>query len=181
MKIRKLIPTAVLALSVCLFAPDASAGKAAKPKKGEKAPLPPAANIEDVQVKGVWTRAARKGENAYIFLTVKNESENPVRLKGGGVDVAKRVRVVKFVKHGAMLRPVMVGPVPVEGQETYTFEPGIAAIELQELTQDLKQGDLLPITIAFARAGEIEIEAEIDSRSAVRYPEPPDALEDKKK
>jgi len=35
--------------------------------------------------------------------------------------------------------------------------------------------------IAFARAGEIETEVEIDSRSAVRYPDPPEKLEDKKK
>ena len=170
-----------IAVTAGLLAVGGDAFAAAKSKKSKKEALPPPANIDDVHVKGVWTRAARKGENAYIFLTVKNESESPVRLKGGGVDVAKRVRVVKFVKHGAMLRPVMVGPVPVEGQETFNFEPGIAAIELQELTRDLKKGDVLPITIAFARAGEIEIEAEIDSRSAVRYPDPPDALEDKKK
>lgn len=40
---------------------------------------------------------------------------------------------------------------------------------------------MLSITIAFARAGEKEIEVEIDSRSAVRYPAPPEKLEEKKK
>lgn len=168
-------------MAIGLFAMGAAAGEAAKPKKGEKLPPPPPANIEDVHVKGVWTRAARKGENAYIFLTVKNDSESPVRLKGGDVDVAKRVRIVQFKKHGPMLRPVMIGPVPVAGHEIFHFEPGIVALELQELTEDLNKGDVLPITIAFARAGEKEVEVEIDSRSAVRYPDPPEKLEEKKK
>ena len=177
---RKALQVAVVALCAASAAPGAVAGDA-KPKKGKKAPPPPPAKIEDIHLKGLWTRAARKGENAYIFLTVKNGSESPVRLKGGDVDVAKRVRIVQFKSHGPMLRPVMVGPVPVEGHETFNFEPGVAALELQELTRDLNKGDVLPITIAFARAGEIETEVEIDSRSAVRYPEPAEAEEKEKK
>lgn len=164
-----------------LAAQGAEAVKAAKPKKGDKPPPPPPANIEDVHVEDARMRAARKGENGYIFLTVKNESDQPVRLKGGDFDIAKCVRIVQFKKHGPMLRPVMIGPVPVEGRETYIFEPGIVALELQELTSELHKGDVLPITIAFARAGEKEIEVEIDSRSAVRYPAPPEKLEEKKK
>lgn len=179
---RKFVQSVAVALIVGLMSIGADAGAPAKPKKkGEKAPLPPPTNIEDIHVKGIWTRAARKGENAYIFLTVRNDSESAVRLKGGEVNVAKRVRIDQFKKHGPMLRPVMVGPVPVEGHEVFHFEPGVAALELQELTRDLHKGDMLPIVIAFARAGEIETEVEIDSRSAVRYPDPPEKLEDKKK
>lgn len=174
MRLRNGLQVTAIALSIGLMAVGAEAGAPAKPKKGEKAPPPPPANIEEVHIKGAWMRAARRGENGYIFLTVKNESASQVRLKGGDVDVAKRVRIVQFKKHGPMLRPVMIGPVPVEGHETYNFEPGIVALELQELTRDLQKGAVLPVTIAFARAGEKDVEVEIDSRSAVRYPEPPE-------
>ncbi|MGZ0244861.1 MAG: hypothetical protein ACKVH1_02560 [Alphaproteobacteria bacterium] len=43
-----------------------------KPAKKEKAPEQPAANVEDIHVGGVWTRAARKGEKNHIFLTIEN-------------------------------------------------------------------------------------------------------------
>ena len=178
---RKFFQSVAVALIVALMSIGADAGAPAKPKKGDKAPLPPPANIEDVHVKGIWTRAARKGENACIVLTVRNDSESAVRLKGGEVNVAKRVRIVQFEKHGPMLRPVIVGLVPVEGHEVFHFEPGVAALELQEPTRDLHKGDMLPIVIAFARAGEIATDVEIDSRSADRYPDPPEKLEDKKK
>ena len=62
--------------------------------------------------------AARRGENGYIFLMVKNESDSPERLAGGDIDVAKRARIVQFKKHGPQLRPVIIAPVPVEGHET---------------------------------------------------------------
>ena len=42
-----------------------------KPAK-KKAPEQPAANVEDIHVGGVWTRAARKGEKPHIFLTIEN-------------------------------------------------------------------------------------------------------------
>ena len=72
MPLRKSVQTAVFALFMGLAAQGAEAGKAAKPKKGDKPPPPPPANIEDVHVEDAWMRAARKGENGYIFRTFKN-------------------------------------------------------------------------------------------------------------
>ena len=62
--------------------------------------------------------AARRCENGYIFLTVKNESASPERLAGGEVYVAKRARIVQFKKYGPVLRPIIIAPVAVEGHET---------------------------------------------------------------
>ena len=84
----------------------------------EKVLLPPHANIEEVYIKGVSMEAARRGENGYIFLMVKNESASPECLAGGDVDVARRPRIVQFKKHGPVLRPVIIALVPVEGHET---------------------------------------------------------------
>ena len=84
----------------------------------EKVLLPPHANIEEVYIEGVSMEAARRGENGYIFLMVKNESASPGCLAGGDVDVARRPRIVQFKKHGPVLRPVIIALVPVEGHET---------------------------------------------------------------
>lgn len=159
--------------TIVFLAVSASASFAGgKPAKKEKAVELPPAKIEDIHVGGVWTRAARKGEKTHIFLTIENKGDVPARLRGGAAEVATFSQLVKFSMMGAVLHTSMVGPVAVEPHEKYTFEPGVVGIELRELTADLKRGDVLPVTLEFAGGVEIEVKAEVDSRSAVRYPPP---------
>ena len=145
---------------------------AGKPAKKEKAPELPPAKIEDIHVGSVWARAARKGEKTHIFLTIENKGEVPAVLRGGAADVARFSQLVKFSMLGAYLRTEMVGPVPVAPKEKYTFEPGVVGIELRDLKKDIKRGDTLPVTLAFTGGVEIDVEVEVDSHTAVRYPPP---------
>lgn len=145
---------------------------AGKPAKKEKAPELPPARVEDIHVGGVWARAARKGEKTHIFLTIENKGDVPAVLRGGSADVARFSQLVKFSMLGAYLRTEMVGPVPVAPKEKYTFEPGVVGIELRELKKEIKRGDTLPVTLAFTGGVEIDVEVEVDSRTAVRYPPP---------
>lgn len=170
MELRKSVLTTA---TIAFLAFSTSAGFAGgKPAKKDKGPELPAAKVEDIRVGGVWTRAARKGEKTHVFLTIENKGDVPVRLRGGAAEVATFSQLVKFSMLGAYLRTEMVGPVAVEPHEKYTFEPGVVGIELRELTEDLKPGDVLPVTLEFAGDVEIDVEAEIDSRTAVRYPPP---------
>lgn len=170
MQFRKSVLTTA---TIAFLAFSTSAGFAgSKPAKKEKGPETPAAKAEDIRIGGVWTRAARKGEKTHIFLTIENKGDVPARLRGGTADVAKFSQLVRFKMMGAYLRTTMVGPVAVEPDEKYTFEPGVVGIELRDLTEDVKRGDVLPVTLEFAGGVEIDVEAEVDSRTAVRYPPP---------
>lgn len=172
MQLQNLKTAAACMAFAVFFATSAAGGE--KPAKKDKAaaPPPPPAKLEDIRVGNVWTRAARKGEKTHVFLTIENKAAVPVRLRGGHTEVAKYHQLIRFKMLGAFLRTTMVGPVPVEPDERYVFEPGVVAIELRDLQQDLKRGDVLPITLEFARAGSMDVEAEVDSRTAVRYPPP---------
>lgn len=170
MQLRK---SALTTVTVAFLAMSASAALAgSKPAKKEKGPEVPAAKVEDIRVGGVWTRAARKGEKTHVFLTIENKGDVPARLRGGTAEVATYSQIVKFSMMGAVLHTSMVGPVAVEPHEKYTFEPGVVGIELRKLNKDLKRGDMLPVTLEFAGGVQIAVEAEVDSRSAVRYPPP---------
>ena len=172
MQLRKWALTTAAAVFLALSTLASFGG--AKPAKKDKAaaPPPPPTKIEDIRIGNVWTRAARKGEKTKVFLIIENKADVPVRLRGGHSDAAKYHQLIRFKMRGAFLQTSMVGPVPVEPHERYVFEPGVVAIELRELHHDLKRGDVLPITLEFAGAGEIEVEPEIVSRTAVRYPPP---------
>ena len=163
--------TAAAMVFAAFFTSAALAG-GAKPAKKAKSPPPPAAKVEDIRIGGVWTRAAGKGEKTHVFLTIENKGDVPARLRGGSTDIAKYTQLVQFKMLGAYLRTTMVGPVAVEPDEKYTFEPGVVGLELRELRKDLHRGDVLPVTLQFAGGVEIEVKAEVDSRSAVRYPPP---------
>lgn len=175
MRIRNLTILAATAAFMAFSVPAtfASGGGGSKPaaKKDEGPKLPPA-KIEDIHVAGVWTRAARKGEKTHIFMTIENKGPVPIRLRGGGTDAARFTQLVRFRMQGAYMLTRMVDPVAVEPHEKFTFEPGIVGLELRELHRDLRRGEVLPLTLEFAGVGEIKVEAEVDSRTAVRYPPP---------
>ena len=170
MQVRK---SALTIGTIAFLAFSASGAFAAgKPAKKEKAPELPPAKVEDIHVGGLWARAARKGEKTHIFLTIENKGDVPAVLRGGAADVATFSQLVKFSMLGAYLRTEMVGPVPVEPKEKYTFEPGVVGIELRDLKEDIKRSDVLPVTLEFTGDVLIDVEVEVDSRTAVRYPPP---------
>ena len=161
--------------------PLSMAVAASKPAPKKDGPPAVPAKLEDAQIVTAWTRAADRGDDTHVFITVENKGPSPIYVKGGIADVATAVQLMKFEILGATMRTVLVNPVMVDPQGRYVFEPGVVAIELRELKRSLQKGDRIPLKVVFAEIGEISVEAEVDSRSAVRYDEPPpDALGPKK-
>ncbi len=133
--------------------------------------------LADASIVTAWTRAAEAGSDTHVFLTVENKGPAPIFLKGGKADVATAVQLVKFEMLGAYMRTRLIDPVAIDPQGRYVFEPGVIALELRNLKADLRKGDSVPMKIVFANLGEIDVNVEIDSRSAVRYEAPaPDAI-----
>ncbi|MEQ9448200.1 MAG: copper chaperone PCu(A)C [Rhodospirillaceae bacterium] len=133
----------------------------------------PAPKIEDIEVVGAWARAARRGETAHIFVTVRNNGPVAAHLRGGETDIGADVRLVSFKTQGPFYRASLVDPIPVAAHGQFAFEPGVAALEIWNLKEDLREGTVVPIILLFSDAGTLQTKVEIDSRTAVRYSEPP--------
>lgn len=155
---------------VPLMAASASEKAKKEPKDGVPVPV---AKLADAHVVGAWTRAAQVGETTHVFLTVENKGPAQIFLKGGETDVAFAVQLVKFERLGAIQMSTLVDPVPVDPNSYFVFEPGVVALELRKLKKELNKGDVLPITVVFSDIGEVQVDVEVDSRTAVRYPDPP--------
>lgn len=163
-------------LSISYSAAQAAGGAKASGSKSSEARdpnAPPPATLKDAHVVAAWARAAREGENTHVFITVENKAASPIFVKGGTTDAARAVQLVRFKMLGAFLRTTLVDPVLVDPHGRYVFEPGVIALELRDLNRNLEKGDRLPMTVEFAQLGEIPVEVEVDSSSAVRYEEPP--------
>lgn len=171
MLVRLFCRSLIAFLVVC---PLLAASAAEKAKKEAKDGVPaPVAKLADARVVGAWTRAAQAGETTHVFLTVENKGLAPIFLKGGETDVAYAVQLVRFERLGAIMQSTLVDPVLVDANSHFVFEPGVVALELRKLRKELHRGETLPITVVFADLGEVAVDVEIDSRTAIRYPEPP--------
>ena len=62
---------------------------------------------------------------------------------------------------------MVIGP-----HKRYAFEPGVVALELRKLHKELRREDVIPVTLEFSEIGVIKVDAEVNSRTAVRFPPP---------
>ena len=110
-----------------------------------------------VEIERPWIRATAPGAKiAAGYLTVRNKSSAPDRLVGGASPVAARVETHVHIKDGDILRMREVTGYDVPANGTLELKPGGAHLMFVELKQPLKEGDSVPVTLRFERAGEIK-------------------------
>lgn len=165
---------AAAALLLLCGAAAASSGTSA-PKDGvgpDGKPLIPA-KLSDIHVSVPWMRAARAGEAGHVFFSVRNDGPVPVTLRGGETGASDNVRLIRFSVMGMYLRTELLDPVVIPPHGSFSFEPGVAALELWQLHQNLDKGARLPVVLDFEKVGTVRTNVEVDSRTAIRYPDPP--------
>ena len=124
----------------------------------------------DIQVRHPWARATPPGATvAAGYLEIRNNGKEPDRLLSASTPVAKRVEmhVTEHAEHVAKMRQLRAFEVP--GRERLTLSPGGAHLMLVDIVQPLKRGERFPLTLRFERAGELEVEVEVQELGA-RHP-----------
>lgn len=122
----------------------------------------------DLVVTQAWSRATPKGAKAGAgYLTIENKGSTPDRLVGGSADVAGKVEIHEMaMSNGVMkMRPLEKGLV-IEPGKTVKLAPGGYHVMLMDLTSPLKQGEKLPITLEFERAGKVTISFDVEGVGA---------------
>lgn len=111
-----------------------------------------------VEIERPWIRATAPGVKiAAGYLTVHNKSAAPERLVGGASPAAERVETHVHIKDGNILRMREVKGYDVPAQGSLELKPGGAHLMLIGVKQPLKEGDSVPVTLRFERAGEITV------------------------
>ncbi|HEY2210702.1 MAG TPA: copper chaperone PCu(A)C [Bradyrhizobium sp.] len=141
------------ALLACLFAAPA---RAQEVKAG------------DLVITQAWSRATPGGAKvAGGYLTIENKGSAPDRLIGGSADVADKVEVHEMAtKNGVMtMRPLDKG-LTIDPGKTVKLAPGGYHLMLLDLKSPLKQGDKLPVTLEFEKAGKVKLSLDVQSVGA---------------
>jgi|SRR5579883_2364025 len=106
-----------------------------------------------------WSRATPGGAKVGGgYLTITNEGSTPDRLIGGSAEFAAKVQVHEMsMNNGVMtMRPLEQGLV-IEPGKTVKLSPGGLHLMLLDLKAPLKQGERVPVTLEFEKAGNVSV------------------------
>jgi len=127
------------------------------------------AKIGNLVITQAWSRATPGGAKVGGgYLTITNEGSTPDRLIGGSSQVAAKVQVHEMsMNNGVMtMRPVEQGLV-IEPGKTVKLSPGGFHLMLLDLKGPLKQGEKVPVTLEFERAGKISLMFDVEGIGAM--------------
>jgi copper(I)-binding protein len=93
------------------------------------------------------------------YLSVKNTGTEPDRLMSVSSPAAETVQVHEMKMDGSVMRMrPLEGPLEIKPGETVTLAPGGFHLMMMGLKGPFKQGERVPLTLVFEKAGKIDVE-----------------------
>jgi hypothetical protein len=122
----------------------------------------------DLVITQAWSRATPNGAKIGSgYFTIENKGTTADRLIGVSADIAGKVEVHEMAtKDGVMtMRPLDKG-LTIDPGKTVKLAPGGSHLMMFDLKAPLKQGDALPVTLEFERAGKVKISLDVQGIGA---------------
>lgn len=121
--------------------------------------LSQAAGSSTITVEQPWARATPVGaKTGAAYLTLANKSKTADRLTGASSDVADKVQIHEMkVVNGVMQMREVAGGLAVPAGGSVTLKPGSYHMMLLGLKKPLVAGQSFPLTLTFAKAGNISV------------------------
>ena len=115
-----------------------------------------------------WSRAtAARADTGAGYMTLRNGGQRPDRPASASSPRAARVEIHSMTMTGQIMRmrPLVHGLALPPG-EAVSLAPGGDHLMLIGLKAPLKQGEMVPLTLRFARAGEITVSLKVGAPDA---------------
>ncbi|MET4384854.1 copper(I)-binding protein [Bradyrhizobium sp. F1.4.3] len=122
----------------------------------------------DLVITQAWSRATPGGAKvAGGFLTIENKGSAPDKLIGVSADIAGKAEIHEMTTdNGVMkMRPLDKGLV-IEPGKTVKLAPGGYHLMLQELKSPFKEGEKVPVTLEFEKAGKVTVALDVQGVGA---------------
>jgi copper(I)-binding protein len=117
----------------------------------------------DIVITQAWSRATPNGaKTGGGYLTIENKGAVADRLIGGSAAIASKVEVHEMaMNNGVMTMRALEGGLTVEPGKTVKLAPGGSHLMIFDLKSPLKQGDKLPVTLEFEKAGKVMVSLDV--------------------
>src|SRR5689334_16547736 len=122
----------------------------------------------DLVITQAWSRATPGGAKiAGGYLTIENKGSTPDRLIKGSADISGKVEVHEMaMNNGVMTMRELDKGLAIEPGKTVKLAPGGLHLMLMDLKGPLKQGDKVPLTLEFEKAGKVALSLDVQSVGA---------------
>ena len=118
----------------------------------------------DITVTDPFARASAGMATAgAAFMTLKNTAASDDRLVGASSPAAASAELHDHIKDGDIVRMRAVAEVDIPPGGTVMLKPGGMHVMLIGLKQPLREGEEVPLTLTFAKAGAITVEVPVKS------------------
>jgi len=122
----------------------------------------------DLVISQAWSRATPNGAKVGTgYLTIENKGTAVDKLVGVTGDVSSRIEVHEMsMNNGVMkMRPVD-GGLTIDPGKTVKLAPSGYHLMIMDLKSPLKQGDKLPLTLQFEKAGKVAVTLDVQGVGA---------------
>jgi hypothetical protein len=112
-----------------------------------------------VEIENPWSRAtAPSVKIAAGYMVIRNKSASADRLIGGSSPMAAKVETHVTMKDGDIMRMREVKGYEVPANGSFALSPAGAHLMLIDIKKPFKEGDRIPLTLRFEKAGEVKTE-----------------------
>jgi len=115
-----------------------------------------------------WARPTAEGQkNGAAYFSIKNGGTEADKLVSAESPVAEKTELHQTVDEGGVMKMLpATGGVEVQPGAVVEFKPGSYHVMLLGLKQRLEEGQTIPLTLAFAKAGSVSVEAKVEKSSS---------------
>ncbi|MBY3053487.1 DUF1775 domain-containing protein [Rhizobium laguerreae] len=126
---------------------------------GAAAPADDSVKAGDLEISGGFAKAMLPGQPVGGgFFTVKNNSQVDDRLVSVSSPAAGEVQIHEMVtKDNVMRMRQLKDGIAIAAGETVKLEPGNLHLMFQKVKSPFKQGDAVPVTLTFEKAGKVDL------------------------
>jgi copper(I)-binding protein len=121
-----------------------------------------------IAVEQPWARATPTGaRTGAVYMTLANKANTADRLTGASSDVAAKVQIHEMtVVNGIMQMRQLPNGLAIPAGGSVTLKPGSYHVMLIGLKKPLIAGQTLPLTLTFAKAGNISVTVPVKAMGA---------------
>jgi periplasmic copper chaperone A len=123
--------------------------------------------LADIQIGHIWARAtAPNATTASVYVPFLNNGKTEDQLIGGNTIIAVSVELHESYEENGVAKMRKLTFLSIVPQKPVAMRPRGKHIMLIGLKRQLKDGDKFPLTLKFAKAGNIELEVFVHTATA---------------
>ena len=117
----------------------------------------------DIAIGHPWSRAAPANVTGAGFMRLRNSGAEADRLVAARAEIARAVELHNHIRDGEVMRMRPVPFIELPPGAEVVLAPGGYHMMLIGLKRPLVRGERVPVTLVFARAGEVAVELAVEA------------------